>query len=149
MDERSLLENLDVGLAGIAPDWTVSLWTKGATRVTGLAADSVVGRNFWAVFPTAQGTAVERALVDALNTGEPQSCMFRARPDESSGIAFETRVTRAPRNHLVLEFREVRSEIPRASHAGELVAALATERRLYRQLFTALPTPALVLGLDG
>src|SRR5437899_418271 len=34
MDSKALLDNLDVGVAVIAPDWTVGYWSPAAARLT-------------------------------------------------------------------------------------------------------------------
>src|SRR5919106_4876676 len=64
-------------------------------------------------------------------------------------MVFETRVTRGPRNHLILLFHQVREEIPAETRAGQILTAFETERRLYYQLFNALPTPAAITTVDG
>src|SRR5438876_11892865 len=35
MDAKALLDSLDVGVAAVAPDWTIAEWSAGASRVTG------------------------------------------------------------------------------------------------------------------
>ncbi|HXF96746.1 MAG TPA: ATP-binding protein [Gemmatimonadales bacterium] len=149
MDARTLLDGLDVGLVAIAPDWTIDEWTAPAARLTGLPASRVLGQNFWVAFPTARGTHVERVLQDVLADGQERQYLWPARAPELSGLVFETRVTRGPRNYLLLLFRQVREEIPAQSRAAQILTAFETERRLYYQLFSALPTPTLILALDG
>jgi signal transduction histidine kinase/ActR/RegA family two-component response regulator len=46
-------------------------------------------------------------------------------------------------------FRPVHEELAPESRAAQLLSALEAERRLYLQLFSSLPTPALVLAPDG
>ena len=148
MDAQALLDTLDLGVVVIAPDWTIAQWSAAASRITGLTADRVLGRTFWVAFPTARGTHVEQVLQDVLADGQPRTILAPARP-EFPALVFETRVTRGPRNHLVMAFRQVREELPPESRAAQLVDAFETERRLYVQLFASLPTPALVLAADG
>src|SRR5260370_27300946 len=62
---------------------------------------------------------------------------------------FETTVTPGPKNHVVLVLREVHDELPRESRAAQILSAFESERRLYLQLFHALPSAALVLTEDG
>src|SRR2546425_5661231 len=149
MDARVLLDSLDAGVAAIAPDWTVAEWSFAAARITGLPADRVLGQNLWVAFPTARGAHVERILHDVLQDGVPRSFISPGRAPELAGKVLETRVSRGPRSHLILEFREVRSEVSPESQAAQLLTAFETERRLYRQLFESLPIPALMLTLDG
>ncbi len=149
LDPKTLLDSLDEGVVAIAPDWTVTEWTARAAAITGLPADRVLGQNFWIVFPTAKGSHVERVLQDVLADGTPRSFVTPARAPEFQGLVFETRVTRALRNYLVLQFRPVRDEIDPESRAAQILTAFETERRLYRQLFEALPSPAFVLSVDG
>ena len=54
MDAKALLDSLDVGVAAIAPDWTIAEWSAGATRVTGLPASQTRGHNFWIAFSSAK-----------------------------------------------------------------------------------------------
>jgi PAS domain-containing protein len=149
LEARTLLDGLDVGLAAIAPDWTIAEWSAPAARLTGLPVERVVGQNFWTAFPTAKGTHVERVLQDTLADGQPRQYVWPARAPEHSGMVFETRVTRGPRNHLILLFHQVREEIPAETRAGQILTAFETERRLYYQLFNALPTPAAITTVDG
>lgn len=149
MDSKALLDNLDVGLVAVAQDWTIVEWTAPAARITGLPADRVLGQNFWVAFPTAKGTHVERVLQEVLTDGEPRTYLTPARAPELQGMVFETRVTRGPRNHLIMLFRQVHEELAPESRAAQILTAFETERRLYLQLFNVLPIPALVLAVDG
>jgi signal transduction histidine kinase/ActR/RegA family two-component response regulator len=149
MDARVLLDGLDAGVAAIAPDWTIAEWSFAAARLTGLPADRVLGQNFWVACPTTRGVHVERLLNDVLQDGVARSFVSPGRAPELAGKVFETRVSRGPRSHLILEFREVRSEVSPESRAAQILTAFETERRLYRQLFESLPIPALMLTLDG
>jgi signal transduction histidine kinase len=149
MDARVLLDSLDVGVVAIAPDWTIAEWSASAARITGLPSDRVLGHNFWVAFPTAKGTHVERTLLDVMHDGRPRTYVTPARGPALAGKVFDTLVSRGPRNHLLMEFREVRAELPAESKAAQILEAFETERRLYRQLFDCLPIPALLLSLDG
>jgi PAS domain S-box-containing protein len=149
MDTRILLDNLDVGVVAIAPDWTIVEWSAPAARIAGIPADRVLGKGFWVAFPTAKGTHVEHILQEVMFDGRPRVYLTPARATEFKGKVFETHVTRGPRNHLFLVFREMRAELSPESQAGHILTAFEHERRFYRQLFDALPSPALVLSLDG
>ncbi|HYT05060.1 MAG TPA: ATP-binding protein [Gemmatimonadales bacterium] len=153
MDTKALLDSLDLGVVVIASDWTIAQWSAAAARITGLPGDRMLGQNFWVAFPSAKGTHIERVLADVLADGQPQTYVT---PPEAGGgapdfpaLVLETRVTRGPRNHLVLVFRQVREELAPESRSAQLLAGFGTERRLYLQLFNSLPTPALVLTADG
>jgi len=149
METRTLLDNLDVGVVAIAPDWTVVEWSAPAARITGLPADRVLGKGFWLAFPTAKGRHVEKILQDVMFDGRPRAYLTPMSAPEFRGKVFETHVTRGPRNHLLLVFRETRAELSPESQAGHILTAFEHERRFYRQLFDALPSPGLVLSLDG
>ncbi|HEV8266486.1 MAG TPA: ATP-binding protein [Gemmatimonadales bacterium] len=149
MDARVLLDSLDVGVVAIAPDWTIAEWNAPAARITGVPAERALGQNFWVAFPTAKGTHVEQLLQDVLADGRPRDYVWPSRAPELSGLVFETRVTRGPRSHLILEFRQVREPVPVESRAAQVLSAFETERRLYYQLFSVLPSPALILTVDG
>jgi len=149
MEARALVDSLDVGVASIAPDWTITEWSAPAARISGLPAVRMVGRNFWTVFPAAKGTPIEQILQQVRTDGRPQSYITPARAPALPGLVLEARVTRGPEDHLVLMFRQVREELSPESRASQLLAAFETERRLYLQLFNSLPTPALVLTADG
>src|SRR5438309_2139618 len=149
MDPKALLDSLDVGVAVLARDWTVEEWSATAARLTGLAPDRVQGQGFWAVFPTAKGTHVEQALAEVLADGAPRSVLFPARSGDFEGVIFDTHVSRTPGGQLVLEFRQVREELSPESRAAQILMAFEAERRLYHQMFDTLPSPALVVVVDG
>ena len=58
MNPRALLDHLEAGVAAIGPDWTIVEWSAAAARMTGLAADRVLGQTFWTAFPLAQTTQI-------------------------------------------------------------------------------------------
>src|SRR2546429_1206635 len=149
MEAKELLGSLDVGVLAMAPDWTVGAWSGGAARITALPADRVVGGSIWIAFPAAKGTELELVLVDVLADGKPRTFLAPAGTPEVAGTVREIRVTRGPEDHLVLCFRPVHEELAPESRAAQLLSALEAERRLYLQLFSSLPTPALVLSPDG
>jgi len=149
MDPKLLLDSLEHGVVAIAPDWTIAAWTATAARITGLPAERVLGQSFWVAFPGAKSTHVERVLQEVLHDGKSQTYLAPAAATDFPGIVFETQVSRGPHNHLIMVFRQVREELGPESRAAHLMSALETERRLYLQLFNSLPTPALVLTVDG
>src|SRR5437762_3849375 len=133
----------------MAPDWTVAAWSAAAARITALPADRVVGGSIWIAFPAAKGTELELVLVDVLTDGKPRTFLAPAGTPEIAGTVLEIRITPGPENHLVLCFRPVHEELAPESRAAQLLSALEAERRLYLQLFSSLPTPALVLSPGG
>lgn len=149
MDAKELLDNLDVGVAALAPDFAIAEWSAAAERITGFPATRVVGQSLWVAFPAAKGTQLQRVLEDVQAGGEPRTYLAPSGMPEAPQTLFETRVTRGPRNHLIVAFRPVREELPPDSRAAQLLAALEAERRLYVQLFSALPAAALILTTDG
>src|SRR6266699_2396717 len=149
MDPRAVIDSLDVGVAAIAPDWTIVEWSAPAARLTGLRTDQVLGRNFWIMFPSARGSRVERVLHEVLLDGEPRAYVAPSPSHEFAGHVLETRVTRGPRNHLVLVFRHLHEQLVLDPPAADLLAAYETERRLYARLFDTLPIPAILVTTDG
>ncbi len=149
MDARQLLDSLDVGVAAVAPDWTIAAWSGAAARITALPPDRVVGRSFWTAFPAARGTELQRVMAEAFTGGKAQTFLAPTGAPEFPGTVLETRVMPGPDGHLLVVFRPVHEELAPESRAAQLLSALETERRLYQQLFNSLPTPALVLGVDG
>jgi signal transduction histidine kinase len=149
MDATLLLDSLDVGVAAVAPDWTITAWSAAAARITALPRDRVVGRSFWSAFPAAKGSELPRVMANVFAGGKPQLCLAPTGAPEVPATVFETRVTPGPDHHVVVAFRPVREELSPESRVAQLVSALETERRLYLQLFSSLPTPALVLGVDS
>src|SRR5437867_6409889 len=133
----------------MAPDWTIAAWSAAAARITALPADRVVGGSIWIAFPAAKGTELELVLVGVLADGKPRTFLAPAGTPEVAGTVLEIRITRGPENHLVLCFRPVHEELAPESRAAQLLSALEAERRLYLQLFSSLPTPALVLSPGG
>jgi len=149
MDATQLLDSLDVGVVAVAPDWTITAWSAGAARITALPRDRVVGRSFWSAFPAAKGTELLRVMAEVFAGGKPQVYLAPTGAPEVPATVFETRVMAGPDDHVVVTFRPVREELAPESRVAQLLSALETERRLYLQLFSSLPTPALVLGVDS
>ena len=149
MNPRALLDNLEAGVAAIGPDWTIVEWSAAAARMTGLAADRVLGQTFWTAFPLAQTTQIERLLREVLTTGRPRTYILPAGAPDVPGLVLETRVTRGPDDHLVMLFEPMRVELRSESREAQLLSAFEVERRLYLQLFNSLPAPALLLNSDG
>ncbi len=149
MDSKALMDSLDVGVAVIAPDWTILDWSPAAARITGLPAERVLGKTFWTAFPTAKTTHVERVLQEVLFDGRPRSYLAPARAPQFTGAFFEVRATRGPGDVLVLLLRPLQDELPPESRAAQILTAFEEERRLYAQLFSMIPIPALVLTPDG
>jgi signal transduction histidine kinase/ActR/RegA family two-component response regulator len=148
-DTRALLETLDIGVVMIAPDWTIAEWNAPAAHITGIPADRMLGQNFWVAFPTARTNGLDHVLDDVLQDGVPRSFVAPGQGTDLRGMVFDARLTGGPRNHLLLLFRERTAEVEQDSDAGHVLTAVETDRRLYKQLFTQLPTPALVLTVDG
>jgi signal transduction histidine kinase len=149
MDAKLLLDSLEQGVVAIAPDWTIAAWSATAARITGLPAERVLGQSFWVAFPAAKATHIERVLQQVQHDGKPQIYLAPAAATDFPGMVFETQVSRGPHNHLIMVFRQVREQLDPESRAAHLMSALETERRLYLQLFSSLPTPGLVLTVDG
>jgi len=149
MDPKALLDTLDIGVAVLARDWTVEDWSGAAARLTGLAPDRVVGQSFWHAFPAARGTHIEKTFAEVLGDGAPRTVLFPARSGDFQGVVFDTRVTRTPRGQLILQFREVREALSPESRASQILMAFEAERSLYHQMFDTLPSPALVVVVDG
>ena len=149
MDAKLLLDSLEYGVVAIASDWTIAAWSATAARITGLPAERVLGQSFWVAFPAAKATHIERVLQEVLHDGKPQMYLAPATTTGFPAMVFETQVSRGPHNHLIMLFRQVREQLGPESRAAHLMSALETERRLYLQLFSSLPAPALVLTVDG
>ncbi len=149
MEAKDLLDSLDVGVAAIGPDWRIAEWSAGASRMTALPPNRALGQSIWIAFPAAKGTELERVFGEVLADGKPRTFLAPAGAPEVPGTVLETRVTRGPNDHLTLAFRPVHEELAPESRAAQLLSALEAERRLYLQLFSSLPTPALVLTRDG
>ncbi len=149
MEAKELLDSLDVGVAAMAPDWTIAEWSAAAARIIAVPAERVLGRSIWTAFPAAKGTELERVFGEVFADGKPRTFLAPAGAPESPGTVLETRVSRGPGDHLTLAFRPVHEQLAPESRAAQLLSALEGERRLYLQLFSSLPTPGLVLTPDG
>src|SRR5207244_588228 len=86
MNPRALLDNLEAGVAAIGPDWTIVEWSAAAARMTGLAADRVLGQTFWTAFPLAQTMQIERLLREVLTTGRPRTYILPAGAPDVPGL---------------------------------------------------------------
>src|SRR5439155_1199337 len=142
MDAKALLDSLDVGVAAVAPDWTIAEWSAGASRVTGLPASQAQGRNFWMAFSAAKGSEIEHVLHSVLADGKARTCLMPAHASHTPGAVLETRVTRAPHNHLVMAFRPMHDALPAESGAAQLMGALEPSPKL---LFLAVDVSREIL----
>src|SRR5437773_693083 len=149
MDAKAVLDSLDVGVAAVAPDRTIAAWSAGAEKITGFPANRALGQTLSQVFPATGGTQFERVLAEVLADGKAQTCLAPAGTPELPGTVLETRVTRGSDDHVVVTFRPVHEELAPETRAAQVLSALEGERRLYLQLFNALPTAALVLTPEG
>src|SRR5881394_2590214 len=149
MDAKAVLDSLDVGVAAVAPDRTIAAWSAGAEKITGFPANRALGQTLSQVFPATRGTQFERVLAEVLADGKAQTCLAPAGTPELPGTVLETRVTRGSDDHVVVTFRPVHEELAPETRAAQVLSALEGERRLYLQLFNALPTAALVLTPEG
>ncbi|HVH68750.1 MAG TPA: ATP-binding protein [Gemmatimonadales bacterium] len=149
MDAKQLLDSLEVGVAAVAPDWTIAAWSGAAARITGLPPERVLGRGFWSAFPAAKGSELERVMTQVFHDGKPQMYLAPTGAPDVAGAVFEMRITAGPDDDLVVSFRPVREALAPETRAAQLMSALETERRLYVQLFSSLPTPAFVLAVNG
>src|SRR5205809_6126502 len=104
---HSRMDGLDVGVAVIAPDWTIAQWSAPAAHLTGIPANRMVGRNFWLAFPAAPSNTIERLLQEVLQDGVTRLFVAPRRSD-LQGRAFEAQVRRGAVNLLFLRFSETR-----------------------------------------
>ncbi|HEY6807785.1 MAG TPA: ATP-binding protein [Gemmatimonadales bacterium] len=149
MDPRTVIDHLDIGVVGLAPDWRVVEWNVAAERLSGVPASRALGAAFWDVFPAGKTDHFERALADVLATGGARSVIAPARRSEQAGMVFEVKAMRSPDRQLILTFRTVQDALAAEPSSAELLSAFDAERRVYVQLFERLPTPALILTPEG
>src|SRR2546425_3854513 len=145
---HSRMDGLDVGVAVIAPDWTIAQWSAPAAHLTGIPADRMVGRNFWLAFPAAPSSTIERLLQEVLQDGVTRSFVAPGRSDLQRRV-FEAQVTRGAGNHLILRFRETRVHAEQDAGAGHLRIAVDRGGRPSSQLLPALRPPALGSPVAG
>lgn len=149
MDAREVLDSLDAGVVVIGPDGTIVEWSAGTGRITGVPASRALGQTLWTALPGAKGTPLERVLAEVTDDGKPRTYLAPTGTAAPAGAVLETRVTRAPGEHRILVLRLVDGAAAADSRAAQLLSAVESEHRLYHQLFSSLPTAALVLSPDG
>src|SRR5437867_11823150 len=118
---HSRMDGLDVGVAVIAPDWTIAQWSAPAAHLTGIPADRMVGRDFWLAFPAAPSSTIERLLQAVLEDGATRSFVAPRRSD-LQGSVFHAQVTRGPGHHLILHFRDPRLHREQDTRPGHLLS---------------------------
>jgi len=93
VDPGAILDTLETGVAVLAPDDTVLAWSAPAARLTGVAADHVLGRSVWSAFPAARGTVFAETLGAVRADGQPR---------RTSAGGLDARVARGRDNSLIV-----------------------------------------------
>src|SRR5207245_11016525 len=99
---HSRMDGLDVGVAVIAPDWTIAEWSAPAAHLTGIPADRMLGQNFWVAFPAARTGTVERVLHEVLQDGVPRAFVAPGRGGDFRGRVSAAGARGGPRNTVAL-----------------------------------------------
>jgi len=128
MEAKELLDSLDVGVAAMAPDWTIAEWSAAAARIIAVPPERVLGQSIWTAFPAAKGTELERVFGEVFADGKPRTFLAPAGAPESPGTLLETRVTRGPGDHLTLAFRPVHEQLAPESRAARAAGARVAGR---------------------
>jgi PAS domain S-box-containing protein len=98
---------LGEALVAIDAEWRIALVNETALRFAGRPRDELVGRSYWEVVPLARGSAIERALREAMSSGLPvelegESRMHSGRYNRGIAIPLS--------DGLAISFREVTVE---------------------------------------
>ena len=148
-----ILDSLDVGVAVIDRDGTITEWSEPAAYLTDRPREMVVGQSYRTALPPTPRRELESAIQAVLAGGDARAVVVPVRSGERSETTLVARVSRGPQGRVVLVLRElhvdVLGELGGASGGGRLMTSLESERRDYELLFRSLPTAALVLDVDG
>jgi PAS domain S-box-containing protein len=66
---RDILETIGDGFCAVDREWKLVYVNQSACEMWGLTLDTLIGRNFWDVFPQMTGTDAEKYLRIAVETG--------------------------------------------------------------------------------
>lgn len=136
--QASFIERTSDCFLALDAEWRVTAANRAAADLSAVNVRDLLGRDFWALWPGAAGSDVERRLREVLASGEPAHLEFhfeerdvwhsiRAYPDEEGGVAiFYRDVTIEKR--LAAERERLLADAERAREAAESRAALLWER---------------------
>jgi len=133
---RYIFDTMVEGFALMAPDWTIATMNAEGMRICHMAANQVIGRNYWALFPAIEGSqagAMLRRAMEAREAGAVEHRLsdidgrsgwneIRAFPTQDGGIAvFFREITDRKRVEEQLKVADQRKD--------EFLAMLAHELR--------------------
>ena len=145
-----ILDSLDVGVAVIGRDGTITEWSEPAADLTDRPRDKMVGQPYRAALPATPRRELESAIAAVLAGEEARAVVVPLRRGEQSETTLVIRVSPAPAGEVVLMLRELHVDVLGELGGGHrLLQTAEGERRNYELLFRSLPTAALVLDVDG
>ena len=150
MNDPRILDSLDVGVAVIDRDGTITEWSEPAAYLIDRPRDKMVGQSFRAALPATPRRELESTIAAVLAGGEARAVVVPLRSGERSETTLVIRVSPGPEGEVVLMLRELHVDVLGELGGGNrLLQTAEGERRNYELLFRSLPTAALVLDVDG
>lgn len=69
-EKSEILESIGDGFFAVDKNWIVNYWNKQAEMITRITKEEILGRELWEKFPRKQETPGNKALLNAMQTGE-------------------------------------------------------------------------------
>lgn len=134
----------DYAIYLLDPDGRVASWNEGAQRITGYAAEEIIGKNFSVFYPKEDIAAgrPQRLLVEAVENGRSEETGWHVRKDRSRFWAHAVATAVRDSDGKLLGFVNVARDLSERKRAGEVQA----ERDRYFDLSREM---ICVAGFDG
>ncbi len=151
---RDLAESIADIFYALDRDLRITYWNKTCERFRGLAADEVLGKHMYDIFPLTEGTGLDGAVRQALATGQPGNTVNRY---TAAGVEYYFDVSAYPTRQGVAVFgKDVtarkRIEEELQAYTRQLTAsveALAASEHRLQALLDAMLTYVGLFSPDG
>lgn len=102
-----VLDGMGEGFAILDPDFVIIEFNREASQIEGRAAESVIGRSHWDVYPGSKETELGRALQNAMNERKPAMLEHQISVGDGPGLWIEMRAYPNDDGTLAVFWRDV------------------------------------------
>ncbi|QOL49495.1 hybrid sensor histidine kinase/response regulator [Massilia litorea] len=104
---RYIFDTIAEGFGLMAADWTIATMNAEGLRICRMAADQVIGRNYWALFPEVAGTEVAAMLHRTMETRAAGAVDHRLSDTDGRGGWNEVRAFPTQDGGIAVFFRDI------------------------------------------